>query len=214
VIEVYAITDRPDAALPAAGRLRRATHGPIAAVYSPIEERPAPTSTEALWRHESLVESLMADRAVLPMRYGTVLEDEWRLRRELVERSEEFSRLLNTVRGRVELALRVVDDGKDQEVTRRAGSGREYMEARLRTRRRGEEVAAMIRPLERMAEASRRREAASADVARWAFLVRRELVDDFRARLEELRASHPELPIICTGPWPPYSFVSGGNEPS
>jgi Gas vesicle synthesis protein GvpL/GvpF len=32
-------------------------------------------------------------------------------------------------------------------------------------------------------------------------------IEEFRDRIEELDDRLDELAIICTGPWPPYSFV-------
>jgi len=33
-------------------------------------------------------------------------------------------------------------------------------------------------------------------------------VDAFAAAVARLQDEHPELSILCTGPWPPYSFVA------
>jgi Gas vesicle synthesis protein GvpL/GvpF len=208
VIEVYAVTERSDAPLPRLGRLEFAAHGEIAGVYSQTDRERKP-SAEALWRHERIVEALMVDRAVLPMRYGTVLTGEAQLRDVLAERSEEFSRLLDTVRGRVELALRVLPTESEPDAPDRACSGREYMEARLYRRRQGEQARTLLRPLERVANAHRVRAPSTDGVARRSYLVERERVDDFNGLVRQLQASHPELRMTCTGPWPPYSFVSG-----
>jgi hypothetical protein len=34
-------------------------------------------------------------------------------------------------------------------------------------------------------------------------------VADFRETVHGLELAHPALSILCTGPWPPYSFASG-----
>lgn len=41
-----------------------------------------------------------------------------------------------------------------------------------------------------------------------AFLVDRAATAEFQARLEEVRAAHPECVVDCHGPWPPYSFAT------
>jgi hypothetical protein len=41
-----------------------------------------------------------------------------------------------------------------------------------------------------------------------AFLVREAETSEFFAAVDTLRASHRELAFLCTGPWPPYHFVS------
>jgi hypothetical protein len=59
-----------------------------------------------------------------------------------------------------------------------------------------------------MARASRRRNPGSVpEVLRGAYLVDRERVDDFAREVGALQQDHPELRLLCTGPWPPYSFV-------
>jgi len=42
-----------------------------------------------------------------------------------------------------------------------------------------------------------------------AYLVERNQVAAFRQAVEALSAAYPALRFLCTGPWPPYSFVTG-----
>ncbi len=50
-----------------------------------------------------------------------------------------------------------------------------------------------------------------------AYLVRREQIDPFQREVQRLGSAYPTLHLVCTGPWPPYSFVWAGlwltNEP-
>jgi hypothetical protein len=147
---------------------------------------------------------------VLPLRYGTRLPDQQQLKAALDERGAEFEQLLDLVRDRVELAVRVLDERRGER-PREVRSGREYMRSLADRRRRVERACAVIEPLEGTALAARRRESSGDDLVRWAFLVERDAVDRFSAHVEDLRVSHPELRMTCTGPWPPYSFVSGGR---
>lgn len=41
-----------------------------------------------------------------------------------------------------------------------------------------------------------------------AFLVPRDRLASFQAIVGRIADAHPELALLCTGPWPPYSFVS------
>ena len=41
-----------------------------------------------------------------------------------------------------------------------------------------------------------------------ALLLHKDQFDAFRLALTEFRGSKPWLEILCTGPWPPYSYVS------
>ena len=90
---LYAITDRPESPLPvippvdkeSGNGLEDATtisleYRAIAAVISPIGVSEAPATEANLWRHEAVVEALMTDRTVLPVRFGTILADETAVR--------------------------------------------------------------------------------------------------------------------------------------
>ena len=41
------------------------------------------------------------------------------------------------------------------------------------------------------------------------YLVATRNVPAFRKAVDALEEAHPELTIVCTGPWPPYSFGTG-----
>ena len=48
-----------------------------------------------------------------------------------------------------------------------------------------------------------------------AFLVRRDRLTSFRVIVGRTADAHPELALLCTGPWPPYSFVgANAGEPA
>jgi hypothetical protein len=191
VIELYAITDA-DGPVPERPPLRLVESGSLAAVCAPAEEREL--SAEALWRHEELVESLMEERDLLPVRYGTRVRDEEEAARALAEREAELIEALDRVRGAVELSVRVVGDRPP------ATSGTEFIRGRA-------EVAALHERLSQAARDSARRPArAAGELLRGAYLVDRGATDEFVALVERLQAEHPDLRVLCTGPWPPYSF--------
>ena len=75
---VYAITDRPQEPLPSQlGRddaeLEQIAWRDIGAVISASGGSRSAATSDDLWRHEQVVEALMAGRAVLPARFGTSL---------------------------------------------------------------------------------------------------------------------------------------------
>jgi hypothetical protein len=47
-----------------------------------------------------------------------------------------------------------------------------------------------------------------------AYLVRREATEAFRQSVERLASAHPDLRLLCTGPWPPYHFVPSIVDPA
>jgi hypothetical protein len=221
VLHVYAIVDsaqRPEGAGLDGAPLRTVgEEGPFAVVSE--HERFAPRlSEDDLWAHERVVEELMDRATVLPMRFDASVAEEGALLRIIDERRAEFEALLARVRGAVELGVRAQLGEADEE----AGSGEEdpmpgesggagtaYLAMRAREQRRAAEVAARIEPLAALSRSSRQSSAGLRPGAfKAAYLVDRERVDAFRACVDALDSELGSGRIVCTGPWPPYSFSS------
>jgi hypothetical protein len=203
MIWVYAICDRPELGAPP--DLDGVREGELFAVFgrqADIDPEP-----DALWAHERVVERLMEDRTVLPMRFGSRVADEDELRRVLADGHDSFVSMLGRVRGRVELGVRVLSCTPEH--IGEAATGREYMLAKLSGGRRAAHATATVHePLAGLAADSRRQAAGcSGELLRGAYLVDRGAVARFSAAVERLQEAHPDLPMLCTGPWPPYSFV-------
>ena len=138
----------------------------------------------AVLRHAEVVESLMSrSDAVLPAQFGRPFGDEAELEAAIRPKARDLERGLERVRGCVEFGLRVAGESVS------ATSGTEYMRARLAQQQ-------ALEPLEKLARAS----------VPNAYLVPLDDVDAFQEAVRRLQAEHPELTIVCTGPWPPYSF--------
>jgi Gas vesicle synthesis protein GvpL/GvpF len=233
VIEVYAITDHPTPPLPPDKGLRALPVDGLAAICGSGAERgTGDVSPEALWRHEEVVEALMADRDLLPVRYGSRLPDEGALVRAVEVRQDELRAALGRVRGAVELSLRVMagdeirasdagaetvgEGGHSSGTSERAGErpgrdgeGARYLRARARSSAARESIrAAVERPLAALARATAENPPGSPpELLRAAYLVDRKRVDVFTRAVARLQQAHPELRLLCTGPWPPYSFA-------
>jgi hypothetical protein len=217
VIWVYGICERPDMPVPRRRGLAQAPldgvrEGELLAVISRHVHAPGEPALDALWAHERVIERLMADRAVLPMRFGNKLPDDQALRELLAEHQDELLAALDRVRGRVELGVRAMrpSGGQPEPDTTAFTSGRAYLEARLRDGRRAErDASALHEPLAALAVAAVRRPAREPDeLLRAAYLVEAAVVARFRGAVERLQRAHPGVAILCTGPWPPYSFVA------
>lgn len=174
MIELFAIT-RADAPPPPA-QLRALAAGGLTAVVGPAGDEEA--TAESLWRHEELVEELMADRDVLPVRYGTRFADDEDAAQAVAARRATLVAALERVRGAVELSVRAI--GADARATHAA--------------------------LAELARDAVEREAKPPEVLRAAYLVERAAVGDFAARVARLQQAQGDAQILCTGPWPPYSF--------
>jgi len=238
MIYLYAITDQPETPVPVELGLEGAPllslpYRDIAAVASNLSTTNVSLTEATLWRHEAIVEALMADRAVLPVRFGTVLTDEAAVQAVLAAHYADFVASLQRVRGRVELGLRVLwisdfrvpiadcrspnHKSKIENRKSKIGNGQAYLLARLEEerqrqawRQRAEALAEEIHaPLVRLAAESTRQVLITPRLLLTAaYLVEQHQVAAFRCQVEALSAAYPELRFLCTGPWPAYNFVT------
>lgn len=206
MIELYAITDAPPPPLRDAPQLSAVSAGRLAAVCAPASDEQM--SAETLWRREAIVEALMESADLLPVRYGARFDDAAAAAAAVEHRQDELAAALDRVRGAVELSVRVLVPGEREE-PRAAASGTEYLRGKAQAASAREAVAqAVHEPLAALARASVRRDSGRpGEELTGAYLVDRDAVDAFAARVAELQASRPELRLLCTGPWPPYSFA-------
>lgn len=184
-------------------------------------------------RHLEVLEALMERCTVLPARFGSVYSGRAELDDYISDAREVLAADMARVRGHVEIGVRVTDERVPNSAQAPAGSlmaradcgastgpGASYLAARQvdaerRTRKK--------RAIEALADAVIGRLEPLASRHSWkatptpsgrpsvslAFLVRRERFEDFRGALANLRDAEPGLEFLCTGPWPPYSFVGG-----
>ncbi len=252
MICVYAIGDRPEQPLPGQlGQqdepLAKVVWRDVVAVVSTFNGSRLSKTADELWRHEEVVEALMRDRAVVPVRFGSLLPSPQRVRDLVCRAYGALVADIERVRGQVEIGMRfltaiehgapegtaavpeAVQAGADHRPTTslerltpsRTGPGSAYLWARLVSERglRDQQRAklTLVREayelLASHANASRLndepddRRGTSA-----AFLVPRERIGRFREIVDDVAQAHPELALLCTGPWPPYSFVNAGER--
>ena len=179
MIDVYAIVRHPTPPLPAP--LHLVADGDLALAVAPAcDDEVTP---ESLWRHEEVVEALMEDRDVLPVRFGTRLGGDAEARQIISERRDEFLRTLTLLAGGVELSVRAVAPCDD------------------------DAAEAVHEQLDGLARDSRRRPPHGAEALRAAYLVDRGAIERFTGCVAALQRRHSRLQLLCTGPWPPYTFA-------
>jgi hypothetical protein len=214
MLYLYAITQPgpvPDVAGLQGVRPRTTGEGELVAVVSEHDDLRLEGSEDELWAHEEVVESLMAQGPVLPMRFGTVVADEAAVLAALEERRADLEAALERVRGAVELGVRAtltVGSSSEPDATQREGPGTAYLLGRMRRDQDGQRAAARIHePLSALSRASTSQVTwRERPVLKAAYLVDAGEVDVFRRRVETLEGELGEARIVCTGPWPPYSF--------
>jgi hypothetical protein len=158
------------------------------------------------------VETLMDDRNVLPVRYGTRLPDDAAAAQALEANHDRFVASLEFVRGAVEVAVRALshDDHRSSSGSGEAGmTGTEYLRVKLREAAVQTDAAkAVHEPLAAAARADTVKPAGlPGELLHAAYLVNRDQIDSFSSLVQEIQEQNPSLILTCTGPWPPYSFV-------
>ncbi len=93
--------------------LRLAAAGELAAVVSDwtpaaVNRSFVEVDADLVWQHEHVMERIMYDCTVLPVRFGTLLANDERVRSALVERQDVFKADLARVAGCIELGLRIL----------------------------------------------------------------------------------------------------------
>jgi len=238
MIYVYAITDRPEAPLPCQlglqdAELAKIAWCDVAAIVSAFDGVRLSETADEIWRHEEVVEELMSDRAVLPARFGTLSPSRQHVGAMLRRTNRALIQDIERVRGQVEIGMRflsaIEDNAQDSHPPTSSGAsappgtgpGSIYLRARLARERalRNRQQAKLIlvqdvyRRLASLANASRLdNEADGRHGTSAAFLVPRDGMASFRDLVTEVAKAHPELALLCTGPWPPYSFVSAATD--
>ena len=201
------IDDEPVAALPVEG---------LTAAISVLRQ-PAEPSGDNLVRHADVVDLLArVNNAVVPARFARPLESREALVAAMGPRAPELRAALARVRGCLELSVLVFRPAAERasSLKPRALTGAEYLRLRLAERTAADRLTEeLTTPLARHARASVAKRVSSPNfVLGRRYLVEAGRVDAFRAAVLAVTREHPKLSIICTGPWPPYSFVEGGTE--
>ncbi len=205
----------PDAAARVDNGLIAIVSEPVAAFARWASSAEVVPSEDALWRHEAMCEALMEHGPLLPARFGTTFANEGDVMLALRAREDALSDALARVANRVELGIRAVLVERADAGTSASGDtaspGRAYLERRRALEQERSAAAATIHaalaPL--AADSTRRQVATPYGVLTASYLVDRADMGTFRREVEALEAGLPAVRIVCTGPWPPYSFVNG-----
>jgi hypothetical protein len=212
-------------------KVRLVRYGSVAALVSDAAE--GASAAKALRAHSQLLDGVIARTTVLPIRFGTALEDDHAVRDAfLMPKAEGLAQLLAQLADRVQMTVRCRYD--QERLLQDVVTGSELIK-RLRARvrqlpdaagyydriRLGELVAAEVErsrerdaalvtdTLAELAEAIRLEQPNTDDVAvNAAFLVLRSEVDAFSRAVDRLAAEVPNrMTVRCLGPLPPYSFA-------
>lgn len=214
---VYAVLER--AARGRLGRgltgepLRLVRCGAVLAVVGDTDLAPAVTPAN-LRAHDATVRRLArrAD-ALLPARFGSLVEDEAALRQALGPRAAELREALALVAGCEQMTLRVYGGAWPTEKTAVAktppglGPGSRYLAARWRARR-VPEIEPLRRVLGGLVRAERaERHATRPLIASVYHLIPRGRARAYRGALLRTRRDLGDVTVRASGPWAPYAFA-------
>ncbi|MFF1630728.1 GvpL/GvpF family gas vesicle protein [Streptomyces sp. NPDC058272] len=205
--------------------------GDLAAVVSDAPDGLRPKRRDLL-AHQNVLSEVGAGGSVLPMRFGSVAQDDAAVAGVLAERAEHYQERLKTLAGKVEYNVkashdeeavlhRVMSENSEiralTEANRQAGGG-DYEQRLLLgelvvtalQQQEGADAAELRQTLEPVAEAVSVGPESTGWLANVSFLVDRDEAAGFLTAVEQVRESHPHLEVRVNGPLPPYSFVEPG----
>jgi len=206
---VYAITATPCALVVSGVRLHSVGSGHVWATAAPVRRPPALTSA-SLRRYERTI-SAIADSspALLPVRFGTVME-ETELLAILRSRRMALAAALRQVRGHVQMTVRLITPASPPDETagtRGSRSGRDYLTARAAaaSSRKIPGFASVRTILERWIKEERVER--TSGVTSIYHLVPRRAAGPYRQAVVAA-LQDAGLRAVVSGPFPPYAFTS------
>jgi len=205
-------------------------HRDIGLISSEIGRRITDISNTDVLRHEAVVERVMKDFVVLPVRFNTVFRTEDDAIDILRGCYDEFKKNIKRLRDKVEFGVRIIWQGEriKEGIARThkgsiAGSGasgdtpaKRYMKEKVAEHEREkifeQEAEKHIRALESILKdyisEKRVEKLKSCDLLLDAnYLVGKGAVGDFREAYEHFKKEHGDFRYLFSGPWPPYNFV-------
>ncbi len=205
--------------------VRLLSHGKLAAVVSGSPLSPWPLDETHLTLHEAVVEEMMHSRPILPVRFNSLLGSDEAVIALLERQAESFLAALERLTATVEMGLRTLwvppgdaETSADEEGEKR-GPGTEYLARRCKEERRRAGIRAAGERLVQEVHAPFLSLSVDSRLQRFpterclfagAYLVRRDRLDAFWQAAAKARGEFLGLRFLCTGPWPPYHFVTGG----
>lgn len=201
----------------------------LSAVISSVPMDKYEVGQKTMLAHERVIEKVMTDHTVLPVRFYTVAPNAEEIRNLLRSRYGEFKKLLRELDNKVELGIKalwkdmnqalreVVGEARQEEdsaAASEASRGNNKAEAEKRVRLVLEEKRAkarelLLEPLRPLASDLCLNKTYGDDmVMNAAFLVDRSREREFDARVEQLSGQYDTIEFKYVGPAPPYSFVN------
>ncbi len=189
----------------------------LAAAVSLVGDRSPAPSIASLLQYEKVIEAIHARQAVIPLRYGCLMESESAILRLLENHGQEYRVLLGRLRGNTEMGIRILRPARPGAPPDSPSSpGARYL-ASLRSRYgctgvfAPEEAQLADRISGRLAGlyTEQQREVSASGRGRLLslyFLTPKAGVERFRQTVSSI-CPGGAAKLLVSGPWPPYNFV-------
>lgn len=206
---VYALTGTPVPGLAGvAGELESIDLGGIFAVAEPMAQGPAVSEDALRLQHDVIVRIAAAADAVLPARFGSLVDDA-ELRRIVDARRDVIGGALDLVRGREQMTARIIGTRPPDHAAPEPlpATGTAYLNAR-RAAASGEGlpgVDVVQGAVSDLAAAGRVQPGPS--FVTLYHLIPAGMNDSYRARVDAVARDISPLVVRVSGPWPPFAFV-------
>jgi hypothetical protein len=174
--------------------------------------------------HQRVIAAIACQTEILPARLGTIFRTEDSLCRHIAKRARSLKKDFERVRGADEWGVKVFEIPLPISRPPKVRSGKDYLKAKaalLPIRRDSSKVNSEIAKLEKALQNVASESAPAGNVSRGqhglqfqtTLLVKRSNQTKFESVLEKFaRDWTSQRRIECTGPWPPYSFISRPDD--
>lgn len=204
----------------------------ISAAVSDINKDSLKVTAEKALVYEEVIECLMADYTLLPMRFGEPVKDDNDIIEILKQHYDEFTLNLTQVKGKLEYGLKALWDIKNNKFEtdvkdlskvdepKEGSCYKKYLLDKLKEHKaneavikRSEQIIESInKPLADLSFLSKLKKMTTPKLVLDAvYLVEKEKKEIFVQKAEELKATNGELDFLLTGPWPPFNFAGNYN---
>jgi hypothetical protein len=198
------------------GELEVVSLGRFSVIAERIEETKEANAENAIAFDRTIWRLWSSSRALIPARFGTVVNDVGELVRAAEARRDPLERALAFVTGRAQMTLRLAGKRRPQPAISGAWqSGTDYLRKKLEQEKRSRSLAeldAYRRIIDPLLVAER---VESSEGMPWFasayHLVERTKLDRYHAVIAECRERLKRSEIVATssGPWAPYAFAPG-----
>jgi len=202
----------------------------IGAVVSQISQPIQDVTESAVLEHEAVVEKLMANFAVLPVRFQTIIDGRDSLLSMMQSYYKDFKDNLRRLHNKLEFGIKVIwpadkikeniiktfRNGKQGKVESDSSLSKKFIKEKFDKYKIDKEFEAKAERFIKVMDIFFSRFAAEKKLEKLktknllldaVYLVEKDKQNDFREAFEHIKSGPPGLKYLFSGPWPAYNFV-------